>query len=221
VVIGSLLLLGGIGTAVGATAVLSADRAGRDSDGFLNTLVHTFTSSGYALVFDPVELRGQNGTSSVDAILGDVRVHATGSGTGGGVFVGIGPADAVESYLATVDRERLVGLRAGGPADQQRLPGGAPATPPAQQSFWVATAAGAGPQQLNWTATEGRWAAAVMNADGSRPVVADLSAGATAPGLRWVWTGLYLGAGISIAAGIALVLLGALRRRAPLPTARP
>jgi Domain of unknown function (DUF4389) len=37
VVIGSLLLLGGIGTAVGATAVLSADRAGRDSDGFLNT----------------------------------------------------------------------------------------------------------------------------------------------------------------------------------------
>lgn len=201
--------------------MLSADRAGRDSDGFLNTLVHTFTSSGYALVFDPVELRGQNGTSSVDAILGDVRVHATGSGTGGGVFVGIGPADAVESYLATVDRERLVGLRAGEPADQQRLPGGAPATPPAQQSFWVATAAGAGPQQLNWTATEGRWAAAVMNADGSRPVVADLSAGATAPGLRWVWTGLYLGAGISIAAGIALVLLGALRRRAPLPTARP
>ena len=136
--------------------MLSADRAGRDSDGFLNTPVHTFTSSGYALVFDPVELRGQNGTSSVDAILGDVRVHATGSGTGGGVFVGIGPADAVESYLATVDRERLVGPRAGGPADQQRLPGGAPATPPAQQSFWVATAAGAGPQQLNWTATEGR-----------------------------------------------------------------
>ena len=89
--------------------MLLADRAGRDSDGFLNTPVHTFTSSGYALVFDPVELRGQNGTSSVDAILGDVRVHATGSGTGGGVFVGIGPADAVESYLATVDRERLVG----------------------------------------------------------------------------------------------------------------
>jgi Domain of unknown function (DUF4389) len=221
VVIGSLLLLGGIGTAVGATAVLTADQAGRDSDGFLNTPGHTFTSSGYALVFDPVELRGENATPAVGAILGDVRVHATGSGPSGGVFVGIGPADAVESYLATVDRERLVRLR-GGNAEQQRLPGGAPATPPAQQTFWVASAAGPGPQQLTWTATEGRWAAAVMNADGTRPIVADLSAGATAPGLRWVWIGMYIGAGIGLVAGIALVLLGTLSRRpAPLTTAMP
>jgi hypothetical protein len=55
-----------------------------------------------------------------------------------------------------------------------------------------------------------------MNADGSRPVIADLSAGATAPGLRWVWTGMYIGA------GIALVLLGTLRRRpAPLKAPTP
>jgi hypothetical protein len=213
VVIGSLLLLGGIGTAVGATAVLTADRAGRDSAGFLNTPAHTFTSTGYALVFDPVEVRGENATPVVGAVVGDIRVHATGSGPAGGVFVGIGPAAAVESYLATVDRERLVSLSAGGTAKQQRLPGGAPATPPAQQPFWVASAAGPGPQQLTWTATEGRWAAAVMNADGSRPVIADLSAGATAPGLRWVWTGMYIGAGIGLLAGIALVLLGTLRRR--------
>jgi Domain of unknown function (DUF4389) len=217
VVIGSLLLLGGIGTAVGATAVLTADRAGRDSNGFLNTPAHTFTSSGYALVFDPVEVRGE--ATAVGAVLGDVRVHATGSGPGSGVFVGIGPADAVEGYLATVERERIVGMRAGGQAEQQRLPGGAPAGPPGQQSFWVASAAGPGPQQLTWTATEGRWAAAVMNVDGSRPVVAELSAGATAPGLRWVWTGMYIGAGIGLLAGLALVLIGTLRRRTtPLTT---
>ncbi len=220
VVIGSLLVLGGVGTAAGATAVLTADRAGRDSGGFLNTPVHTFTSSGYALVFDPVELRGDNASADVGALVGDVRVRATGSGTAGGVFVGIGPADAVETYLATVDRERLVGMRAGGTAEQQRLPGGAPATPPAQQAFWAASAAGPGPQQLSWTATEGRWAVAVMNADGSRPVVADLSAGATAPGLRYLWTGLYIGAGIGLVVGIALVLLGAVRRR-PVPAATP
>jgi hypothetical protein len=52
-----------------------------------------------------------------------------------------------------------------------------------------------------------------MNADGSRQVVADLSAAATAPALRWVWIGLYIGAGIALAAGLTLVLLAARPRR--------
>jgi hypothetical protein len=106
--------------------VLSADQAGRDGDGFLNTPTQSFVSSGYALVFDPVELRGDNATSGVGAILGDVRIHAIGSERGRGGFIGIGPADAVEGYLADVERERLVGLHAGGTADQQLLRGGPP-----------------------------------------------------------------------------------------------
>jgi hypothetical protein len=222
VVMGSVLLVGGFAAAVGATAVVVADQAGRDSDGFLNTPTRTFISNGYALVFDPVQLQGENATASVGAILGELHIHASSpgpgasvqgaSGQGDGVFVGIGPAVAVERYLAGVDRDRLVGL-GGGTADQQQLPGGAPATPPAQRAFWVASATGPGPQQLAWTAAQGRWAAAVMDADGTRPVVAELSAGATAPGLRWVWIGLYVGAGIALAGGAALVLLGAFRRR--------
>jgi hypothetical protein len=55
-----------------------------------------------------------------------------------------------------------------------------------------------------------------MNADGSRPVVADLSAGAAAPGLRWVWIGMSVGAGIALCIGIALLLLGAIPRRTSL-----
>ena len=51
-----------------------------------------------------------------------------------------------------------------------------------------------------------------MNADGSRPIVADLSAGAMAPGLRWVWIVQYIGAGIGLIAGALLVLL-AVRRQ--------
>jgi hypothetical protein len=211
VVVGAVLLLSSIGTAAGATALLTADRAARDADGFLTTPTRTFTSSGYALVLDPIDAGGVDATSGVDTVLGDVRITATGRTDP--VFVGIGPADAVERYLADVDRERLVGLRAGGTAEQKVLPGGPPATVPTSQTFWVASASGPGQQQLTWTATEGRWAAAVMNADGSRPVVADLSAAATAPALRWVWIGLYIGAGIALAAGLTLVLLAARPRR--------
>ena len=56
VVVGSLLLLGGVGVAVGGSAVLAADRGGRDAAGFLDTPAQTFTGNGYALVFDPLEL---------------------------------------------------------------------------------------------------------------------------------------------------------------------
>jgi hypothetical protein len=208
VVAGSLLLLGGVGAAVGGSVVLAADRGGRDAAGFLNTPTQTFTGNAYALVFDPLELSNAATRDNLDALVGDVRVRAAAQGAG--VFVGIGPADAVDGYLASVERERVIDFRTDNGAVQQ-LAGGAPATPPTQQTFWVASAAGPGPQQLTWTVAEGRWAAVVMNADGSRPIVADLSAGAMAPGLRWVWIVQYIGAGIGLIAGALLVLL-AVRR---------
>lgn len=49
-----------------------------------------------------------------------------------------------------------------------------------------------------------------MNADRSRPVVTDLSAAVTAPGLRWLWIGQYVAAGVVLIAG-ALLVQGAVR----------
>ena len=207
-------MLLGVGAAASGAAALTADRGARDADGFVTTGARDFTSSGYALVFDPIELHGSRpaadpGALDLDAVLGDVRVRATAAGPG--AFVGIGPADAVAGYLAAVDRERVVDLRSGR-AVQQRLPGGAPATPPAQQAFWVASAAGPGPQQLTWTPTDGQWVVAVMNADGSRPVAVELSVGVRLPHLRWVWIGLFVGAALALVAG-ALLVVFAVRRR--------
>ena len=51
-----------------------------------------------------------------------------------------------------------------------------------------------------------------MNADGSRPVDVELSAGATLPHLRWLRTGLSVGAGLALTVGAVLVVL-AVRRR--------
>ncbi|HXV94393.1 MAG TPA: DUF4389 domain-containing protein [Pseudonocardia sp.] len=216
VVLGSLLLLGAVGLGVGGTTVLLADRTGRDADGFVSTDTRFFTSSGYALVFDPIELHADANAPDLGEVLGDVRIRATGESPAG-VFVGIGPAAQVQGYLAAVERERLVEMGPGGRAVQQTLPGGAPATPPGQQDFWAAQASGPGPQQLTWRAAPGDWTVAVMNADGSRPVAAQLSAGVTAPALRWVWIGLYIGAGVALLAGALLVFLAIPRH--PVPTA--
>jgi hypothetical protein len=206
VVIGSLLLVGGLGSAAGGTALLVADQAGRDADGFLTTPTGRFTSSGHALVFDPVELRDNAGRVDLGAVLGDVRIRVAGQDADG-VFVGIGPAADVDAYLGAVERERLVDLTDNGRPVQQRLAGGAPGTPPGQQPFWAASAAGTGEQQLVWRAVDGSWSAVVMNADGTRPVAVELSVGATAPALRWIWIGLFIGAGAALLVGALLVVV--------------
>ncbi|MBW0113865.1 DUF4389 domain-containing protein [Pseudonocardia abyssalis] len=208
VVVGSILLVTGAGTAVGATAVLAADTAGRGADGFVQVPAQTVAGSGHALVFDPFELESDLGAPQLGAVVGDVRIGATAAQE---VFVGLGPAGAVEGYLTGVRRDRVVTLEPGRDAVLDRLPGGAPATAPAAQTFWAESAAGPGAQELTWTVAEGRWAVVVMNADGSSPVVADLSLGATAPWLGWVWIGMYIGAALGLVGGAVLVLL-AVRR---------
>lgn len=208
VVVGSILLVTGAGTAVGATALLAADTMGRGADGFVEMPAQTVTGTGHALVFDPFELESDLGAPRLGSIVGDVRIGAT---AGPDVFVGIGPADAVEGYLAGVQRDRVLTLEPGRDAVADRLPGGAPATAPTAQTFWAESATGPGTQQLIWTVAEGRWTVVVMNADGSSPVVADLSLGASAPWLGRVWIGMYIGAGLGLIGGAVLVLL-AVRR---------
>ncbi|WP_214401412.1 DUF4389 domain-containing protein [Pseudonocardia lacus] len=213
VVVGSVLVAAALGMAVGGGTLLAADRVGRDADGFLSTPDRWFTSPGHALQFDAVDLVPADGSQVryVDpaSLLGVVRVRA--AARDGTVFVGIGPAEDVRSYLGGVGRDVI-----GGPAADARrttwVPGGAPATAPGAQDFWAASVSGPGVQQLTWTAVDGRWAVVVMNADGSRPVDARVSGGATVPGLHWVWTGLFIGAGATLLAGALLVGLAVPRR---------
>jgi hypothetical protein len=214
VVIGSLLVVAAIGTAIGSGVLMAADRGGRDAEGFVTMGPLAVSSPGYAVVLDPVDLQTGPGGPDLGATLGDVRVSATGSGDSA-VFVGIGPVADVEAYLAGVERSRLTGPQGRtGREMTQVMPGGAPATPPAQQAFWAVATSGSGTQQVTWTAAEGRWTVVVMNADGSRPVAAELTAGVTAPVLRGLWTGLGVGAVVTLLAGALLVALAVPRRSA-------
>jgi hypothetical protein len=218
VVIGALAVACAVGAAAGATALLVGDRAERDADGFLSTPTERFTGTGHALVFDPVELRTGPGTPDLGELLGDVRVRAAAT-AGEDVFIGVAPDVPAQGYLGTVARDRVVGLGRGDGQGQQptgglvHLPGAAPTGPPTAQSFWVASTVGPGTQELVWRASAGRWVLVVMNADGSSPVVADLSAGVTAPALHWIWTWLYVGAGIALLIGVTLIVLAVPRSR--------
>jgi hypothetical protein len=203
-VVGSVLVLGGLGALGGATALLSAETQGRDAAGFVTTPAQRFTGEGYALVADPLRLHQAAGGPDLAGVIGQVRIRATGTAPSG-VFVGIGPSTAVQTYLAPVAHSALTPppSRTQPSTPAQPTAGGPPATLPGEASFWVAQAAGTGPQELVWTPAAGDWTVVVMNADGSRPVVADLSVGATAPGLGAVGTALF-------ASGAAALLVGSL-----------
>jgi hypothetical protein len=71
---------------------------------------------------------------------------------------------------------------------------------------------GSGEQTLDWDPEEGHWRAVVMNADASRGVASDLSIGAELDSVLWIGIGL-LGAGVLFAAGTALAITAAVRRR--------
>jgi len=54
-----------------------------------------------------------------------------------------------------------------------------------------------------------------MNADGSRPVVADIDLGAKLSFLLWLAIGLFLGGVFVLVGSTALIVLAARRRQAP------
>ncbi|HET6713363.1 MAG TPA: hypothetical protein VFI59_06615 [Actinomycetota bacterium] len=212
-VIGALLVLVSIGLlGVGGTG-LWADLTQRDPAGYVTTDVHAFSTSGSALVTDRVELDSPGvGWLYSSAVLGEVRIRVTPVGSDSPVFVGIGPSNDVDRYLAGVDHTLISEFWGN---EVQTIEGGATASAPGTQEFWVASATGPGAQTLTWDPANGSWTVVVMNADGRREIGVGADLGATYPALLGIAIGSLVAGGIFLIGG-ALLIGGAIRRsRAP------
>src|SRR4029079_7718735 len=88
------------------------------------------------------------------------------------IFVGIGPATDVGTYLSGVAHDEIIGLADGGTPTYRTAAGATTAGPPTEQTFWATAASGTGTQELSWSPTNGQWAVVIMNADGSAGVSA-------------------------------------------------
>jgi hypothetical protein len=202
-VLGSLLVVGAVGSAGAAVTLVAADQMARDDDGFLTSPRERLTTDGFAITSEDAHLRSDEDLERLpDAVIGDVRVSAEGAGDTD-VFVGIGPAADVRAYLAGVQHDTLVEVRDGDPV-YRSTSGGAPATPPAEQTFWVAEATGSEPA-VTWALADGDWSAVVMNADGSAAIDVDVSAGAEVPVLSSVIAVLFVVAALLLLLGAVLV----------------
>ncbi len=200
-IVGSLIALLATGLLATGGTGLVFDQTQRDDQGFLMSSSERYSTGTYALLSERVDLYGPGWVPN--GLLGTVKLR---SDSPRPVFVGIGPASAVERYLADVPRVELRDL---GDVSRTRLGGTSAPARPQGQSFWVASATGSGGQAVRWNARDGNWRAVVMAADGSRGVDTELSVGATFPDLDWLSAGILAGGAVLLLVGGTLIYLGA------------
>lgn len=209
-VMGSLLALGSLGLIGGGAAMIWAHNTQRDADGFYATETHPFETETFAITTERIDLGGDTGGPTWNPIsaIGTARLVVE-STTGGEVFLGIAPADDVEAYLTGVEHVTYDGADLDPFEPRYRLVEGE-ATPadPGDLDIWVADVAGPGRQTLTWDVAAGAYEIVLMNADASRGVAVEASAGLATGWLGPIGAGL-VGVGLLVAAlSLSLLLIG-------------
>lgn len=191
-----------IGLALAAVAVVLLVITGRD--GAFGGGESTLSTQRYALVSDAAGL----GSGGIDAT---VRVTVTATG-GGPVFVGVGPAAAVDGYLSGTAYDELVDVRLS-PLRATLVPTDGPGAPvrPADRPLWTVSATGPGPRTIDVPVTAGGQRLVVMNADASEGVEVTAALSLRAPFLRSLAIGLLVAGVIVAPAGGLLLALGVRR----------
>ena len=167
--VGSVLALAGGGLLAAA-----------GDDGTIGSGTHEVSTPTAALVTDNADF---DGVSDLASVVDDPEIGVSAKATDGGPakFVGIGPKDDVDRYLAGVEVDRVQDIEVVPfELDKERREGTRTAAPPATQSFWVAQSSGTN-ADVHWKVRDGDYKVVVMNADGSRGVTADSRFEAGAP----------------------------------------
>ncbi len=223
-VVGCLLLLPALASLLGGGALAFGYAVGRDASGYFETSLDRVESPTVAVTTEQVDFAAEPGRPGrlIDELDADVRLRVANANSEKAVFVGVAPQADVDRYLAGVARDEVRDLRGHRPVYRRRT-GGNDVAAPTAQDFWVAKTSGRGSQELVWPVTSGRWAAVVMNADGSPGVAADIDVGVKA-GFVLPLALILLGLGLVATAGsVALIVFGAhgLGRREALASPTP
>jgi hypothetical protein len=186
--------------------------AKKDDDGYYTTSTERFHAGSYAIASGDVDLDGA-GDIVDDIGLGRVRLHAQSNGDKP-VFIGIARSEDADRYLRGTDHTIVTDIDGGGPfgddfdPEYRSEPGARRPAPPARSDIWAASSTGTGEQTVEWKIRDGNWSIVVMNADASRDVDSDISAGAKLPFVGPAgWTSLGIGIFAAVTSA-ALLLLG-------------
>ena len=207
---GTVLAVAGSLLALAGGAVFAA----LGGDGAITSGSQRVTTPASALVSSVADV---DGVDEVADALGDPELQLTTAARhpGTGVFVGIGPAVAVQRYLASAPVEEVgdFEIEPFRLEDRELHPGTRVPAPPASQRFWSAQASGPKSATMQWRVRDGDYRVVVMNATGARGVDVDASAGVEVPNTPTIAWALVV-AGLLMLAGGAAAIVAGLRRRA-------
>jgi hypothetical protein len=203
--VAGILALGALG--LGAAALWADGQ--KNDDGYLTTDSERFAAGTRALATDNLDIDLDGVDWLVDSgELGKVQLEVA-SEDDEPVFVGIARTQDVDSYLRGVDHTQVTDVDATPfEASYRHESGDRRPAAPARQTFWAASTEGRGTQTLDWRVNDGEWSIVVMNADGSRGVAADVSAGAKIPALDELGWSALGGGGALLIGALALIVLG-------------
>jgi hypothetical protein len=214
IVLGSVLAAIGLLAAIGGGALMALF----GSNNTLGSGVQHVATPTRALISPAGSIQG---TSGAQTVLGSVRLRitATPTVTGHQLFLGIGPASAVDHYLSGASYDVATDVSvAPFHLTLARHRGTVTPPPPGSQSFWVAKASGNHPT-LTWTVTSGSYRLVVMNTDAAAPVAFAGGLDLTIPHSFGIGIGLLVGGIVLILIGVVLIVLGA--RARPRPQSQP
>ena len=211
-VFGVIVLLVSVVLLLSGGALMWAERAIKDSEGFYSTKTIRLERDSHAIVTKPadIDLKGDwewpfwgGRWDSSDFLT--LKIEGSSNDPSKQIFIGVAEASDLKSYLRDVEYDEITRFRL------RRLslgytkhPGSSEPTAPTSQTFWTASAHGAGTQTLEWGLEPGTYSFVLMNDDGARGLNLSTIVGVKVPPVLWgVSVGLLVG-------GIVVLVIGAL-----------
>lgn len=201
IVLGVILLLVGTPMLVGGT-VLNSWANGDDPS--IGGRLGTLESSGYAVVSDKVAVD----SNWPLADRWDITVGVQSADSGPRVFLGYGPAEAVDAYLAGAPYTLVGDLGTGDLDTNVDIPGTAEPEPPVEQTFWIQQTSGEGRQSLVLETVPSGVRFVAMNADATAEVNLSVYGSFTVPFLGPLGIGTAVFGGVLLVVGLVLLVLG-------------
>jgi len=183
--------------------LLWADAVLTDVDGFVNTVPMTVEVDGFALVAGPADIELPSLGALDTGEIATVRIQVESTEQDPGIFLGVGDAADVETYLAGVPYAVLESVESDALDLTYRTEvSGALPGPPADETFWTASVSGSNQQVLTWELETGSHSFVVMQEDASEGMSFDAVVGVRVPALQPIGFGILVG-------GIVMFVTGA------------
>jgi hypothetical protein len=206
IILGIVLALCGILAACAGGGLLGVG----GTSGTIRSGYHGISTSTVGFVSDPARIE-DNSNVRVSGTGVTIKVDARNSAKP--VFLGIGPTQQVDSYLAGAPLENVTDINFSPfRLTTQQVLGSVRPAAPTDQSFWVARASGTSPS-LSWKITDGNYRLVIMNTDSSTNVRVNARVGVSAGFLGGLGIGLLVGGIVVAIVGIVLLVFGFRARR--------